>query len=205
MTGAHRFPILRRMAAWRMHRVGKHLIPGFLIVYVLIAGTNLIFGFRAGEIFPFFAWTLFSHTPERIKLQPAILLHTIDGAPAPVARYLLPDASGGDRASLQRVSAECGFRQPRRARLLPALAAGLERNPARAGAVSDRCDALVTRIAAPIVERLAGPRTEFSIVLLRIDLHDVGADLDRLAAGASTRAGHYRLDRVLGRWTTAGL
>ena len=191
-----------------MHRVGKHLIPGFLIVYVLIAGTNLIFGFRAGEIFPFFAWTLFSHTPERIKLQPAILLHTIDGAPAAGARYVLPDASGGDRASLQRVFRECGFRQRRQARLLPALGAGLERNPARParlGAVSDRCDALVTRIVAPIVERLAGPRTEFSIVLLRIDLHDVRADLDRLAAGASTRAGHYRLDRVLGRWTTAAL
>ena len=59
------------MAALRMHRVGKYVIPGFLIVYVLIAGTNLLFGFRAGEIFPFFAWTLFSHTPERIKLQPA--------------------------------------------------------------------------------------------------------------------------------------
>ena len=205
MTGAHRFSILRRMAAWRMHRVGKHLIPGFLIVYVLIAGTNLIFGFRAGEIFPFFAWTLFSHTPERIKLQPAILLHTIDGAPAAGARYVLPGASGGDRASLQRVFRECGFRQRRQARLLPGLAARLERSPARPGAVSDRCDALVRRIAAPIVERLAGPRTEFSIVLLRIDLHDVGADLDRLAAGASTRAGHYRLDRVLGRWTTAGL
>lgn len=181
------------MAALRMHRVGKHVIPGFLIVYVLIAGSNLVFGFRAGEIFPFFAWTLFSHTPERIKLQPAILLHTMDGAPAAGARYLLPGASGGDRASLQRVFRECGFGPPRRA------------EPARPGAVPDGCDALVRRVVFPIVERLAGPRAEFSIVMLRVDLHEVRADLDGLVAGASTRADHYRLDRTLGRWTTAGL
>ena len=181
------------------------MIPGFLIVYVLIAGGNLVFGFRAGEIFPFFAWTLFSHTPERIKLQPVILLHTIDGAPAAGARYVLPGASGGDRASLQRVFRECGFGQPRRARLPPWSAAGAERDPARPGAVPDRCDALVKRIVFPIVERLAGPRAEFSIVMLRVDLHEVRADLDGLVAGASTRADHYRLDRTLGRWTTAGL
>ena len=193
------------MAALRMHRVGEYVIPGFLIVYVLIAGTNLVFGFRAGEIFPFFAWTLFSHTPERIKLQPAILLHAIDGAPAAGARYLLPGASGGDRASLQRVFRECGFGQQRRARLAPVSAAGAARNPARPGAVPDRCDALVKRIVFPIVERLAGARAEFSIVLLRVDLHDVRADLDRLAAGTSTRADHYRLDRTLSRWTTSGL
>ncbi len=178
------------MAALRMHRVGKYVIPGFLIVYVLIAGTNLLFGFRAGEIFPFFAWTLFSHTPERIKLQPAILLHTVDGAPAAGARYLLPGASGGDRAALQRVFRECGFGPPRRA---------------RPGAVPDGCDALVRRIVFPIVERLAGARAEFSIVLLRVDLHEVRADLDGLAAGTSTRADHYRLDRTLGRWSTAVL
>ncbi len=190
------------MASLRMHRVGKHVIPGFLIVYVLIAGTNLLFGFRAGEIFPFFAWTLFSHTPERIKLQPAILLHTIDGAPAAGARYLLPGASGGDRASLQRVYRECGFGQQRRARV---TGAGGARNPARPGTLPGRCDALVRRIVFPIVERLAGARAEFSIVLLRVDLHEVRADLDGLAAGTSTRADHYRLDRTLGRWTTAGL
>lgn len=186
------------MAALRMHRVGKHVIPGFLIVYVLIAGGNLVFGFRAGEIFPFFAWTLFSHTPERIKLQPAILLHTIDGAPAAGARYVLPGASGGDRASLQRVFRECGFGVGRGR-------SGLRAGPGPPGAVPDGCDELVRRIVFPIVERLAGARAEFSIVLLRVDLHDVRADLDGLAAGTSTRADHYRLDRTLGRWSTAVL
>ena len=177
------------MAAARIHRAGKYLIPLFLIGYVLIAGTNLVFGFRAGEIFPFFAWTLFSHTPERIKLQPAIVLHTIDGEPAAGPRYVLPDASGGHRASLQRVFRDCGFLQNR---------AGAQ--PRR----SDHCDALVRRIVFPIVERIAaGPRVDFSIVLLRIDLRDVQADLDRIAAGAATPADHYRLDRLLGRWTTA--
>ena len=169
------------------------MIPVFLIVYVLVAGTNLVFGSRAREIFPFFAWTLFSHTPERIKLQPAMLLHTIDGEPAAGAgaRYVLPDASGGHRASLQRVFRECGFLQDR---------------PAAQPRLSGRCDALVQRIVFPIVERIAaGPRVDFSIVLLRIDLRDVQADLDGIAAGASTAAGHYRLDRLLGRWTTAVL
>ena len=177
------------MAAARIHRAGKYLIPLFLIGYVLIAGTNLLFGFRAGEIFPFFAWTLFSHTPEPIKLQPAILLHTIDGEPAAGPRYVLPDASGGHRASLQRVFRDCGFLQERRGAqpLLP-----------------DRCEALVQRIVFPIVERIAaGPRVDFSIVMLRIDLRDVLADLDGIAAGASAPADQYRLDRLLGRWTTA--
>lgn len=179
------------MASLRFHRAGKYLIPVVLIVYVLIAGTNLVFGFRAHEIFPFFAWTLFSHTPERIKLQPAMLLHTIDGEPAAGPRYVLPDASGGHRASLQRVFRECGFLQDR---------TGAQ--PRRA----DRCEALVQRIVFPIVEWIAaGPRVDFSIVLLRIDLRDVQADLDRIAAGEAAPADHYRLDRLLGRWTTAHL
>ncbi len=194
------------MATLPGHRAGKYVIPVFLVLYVLVAGTNLVFGFRSGEIFPFFAWTLFSHTPERIKLQPAILLHTIDGEPVASARYLLPDASGGDRASLHRVFRECGFQQHHPARLMPALASRLERNPLRHSTLPDRCDALVKRIVFPIVERkTAGTRVDFSIVMLRIDLLEVRADLDGLAEGTSTPADHYRPDRLLGRWTTAVL
>ena len=95
---------------------------------------------------------------------------------------MLPGASGGDRASLQRVFRECGFRPPRRARLPPGLAAGATVR-AEPGTLPGRCDALVKRIVFPIAERLAGARAEFSIVLLSVDLHEVRADLDRRAAG----------------------
>ena len=77
-----KFPSINR------YRFGKYGIPLFLVTYLFIATTRLLAGF-SDEIFPFFAWTLFSHTPGWHKIERAVIVHSIDGAQIPDTPYLL--------------------------------------------------------------------------------------------------------------------
>ena len=65
------------------YRLVKYGIPFFLLTYLLIAGMNLLITGSSKEIFPFFAWTLFSHTPGWHKLERAVVVHSIDGKRIP--------------------------------------------------------------------------------------------------------------------------
>ena len=129
------------------------------------------------EIFPFFAWTLFSFTPGWNKTENAAVVHSIDGEPVPGIRYVIPSRGIHNWKVLERVAGLCS-RRP------------------------DECDAAARNSIAPIVRRVTGgDAVEFSIVTVDIDLRDVREDIRALAAGETHKTDYYRPGRTIGRWT----
>ena len=130
-----------------------------------------------GEIYPFFAWTLFTWTPPWERTANAVLLLATDGEPADGARYLIPSAKFGDAKALQRTVEAC------------------ERNPVA-------CDAAVEDWLFPIVRRLTnGGSAEFSIVKARVDVRAAQRQIRRLADGTAKKTDFFRLEQEVGRWT----
>ena len=177
----------------RTHRRGRfrwrdHGIPAFVAVYLFLA---LMKPFSQAlerpladisdhEIFPFFAWTLFSFTPGWNKIENAVVVHSVDGEPAPGIRYVIPNAGINAWKALERVVGIC------------------RRRPGE-------CDAAVMKSIAPIVRRRTGGDTvEFSIIEVDIDLREVREDVRRPAAGGMSKTDYYRPGESLGRWTASG-
>lgn len=157
------------------YRFGKYGVPLSLFIYLLIIGLRLVIG--APELFPFFAWTLFSHTPEWHVDEYAVIVHSMDGEQADANRPLIPNRSiHGWKALLKTVGA---------CRSSP-----------------EDCNDNVRQILYPVVRRLTnGSRVEFSIVVLRVNLRDVRDDIRRLANSTSSKSDYYTPERTIGRWT----
>lgn len=160
----------------RRYRLARALIPATLALYLFLALLWRQMG-MPGEIYPFFAWTLFSQTPDRHVSERAVLAHAIGGEPLAEPRYLIPARSADDWKVLERTVIACGRGD-------------------------DACDRAVRRWLAPVVQRRAGnERVDFSIVWIRIDLHEVRRNVGALAAGGVPRDAFYEIESVLGRWT----
>lgn len=162
-----------------------HGIPLFVVAYLFLALAKPlsqalerpVADISDHEIYPFFAWTLFSFTPGWKKTENAVVVHSIDGRPVPGIRYVIP--SGGIRnwKVLERVVGLC------------------RRRPGE-------CDAAARKSIAPIVRRITrGDAVEFSIIEVAIDLRDVQEDIRSLAAGETSKTDYYRPGKRIGRWS----
>lgn len=159
------------------YRLVKIAIPIFLVAYLLMVPLRLVV--PHSEVYPFFAWTLFSRTPGWFVTENALLVHSVDGYPVDGAQYLIP---GNKNLKDQKV-------------LIGAIAAC--RNP-------EDCDAAVERLLYPVVRRLTGgDDVVFSIVRARIDLRDVRSDIANLAAGASQKSDYFEPYALIGKWSTS--
>ena len=172
----------RRPGCFRLRDYG---IPLFVAAYLLLALAKPlsqalerpVADISNHEIFPFFAWTLFSFTPGWSKTENAAVVHAIDGEPVPGMRYVIPSGSIHNWKVLERVVGLCS------------------RHP-------DECDAAARNSVAPIVRRVTGgDAVEFSIVAVDVDLRDVREDVRALAAGEARKTDYYRPGRTIGRWT----
>ena len=162
-------------------------IPAFLVVYLFLALVRPlsqalvrpVADISNHEIFPFFAWTLFSFTPGWNRTENAVVVHAMDGKPVPGIRYVIPGGDAADRRVLERVVGLCG--RP----------------------LSRACDEAARDSIAPIVRRATGGgAVEFSIVTVDVDLRDFrDAVRNRGRAGAASRTDHYRPVKTIGRWT----
>ena len=172
----------RRRARFRWR---DHGIPLFVAAYLCLALAKPLYqalerpvaDISDHEIFPFFAWTLFSFTPGWKKTENAVIVHSIDGRPVPGVRYVIP--SGGIRhwKVLERVVGIC------------------RRHPGE-------CGAAARKSIAPIVRRITrGDAVEFSIIEVAIDLRDVQEDIRSLAAGETSKTDYYRPGKRIGRWS----
>ncbi len=171
----------------------KYTIPLFFIMYLFMIGLKpfiSITEFMMGaspefepvrkEIFPFFAWTLFSRTPEWTKHEAGLVVHSIDGIEIADGLYVVPSDSINDQKALIGVIGVC-----------------------RSSSHASSCGEIVKRVVYPIARRLAnGNDIEFSIVDLSIDLRDVQRDIESIAAGQSKHSDYYEIEAVLSRWST---
>ena len=166
-------------------RLRDHGIPLFVAAYLFLALAKPlsqalerpVADISDHEIFPFFAWTLFSFTPGWKKTENAVIVHSVDGKPVPGTRYVIPNAGIHGWKVLERVVGIC------------------RRRPGE-------CDAAARRSIAPIVRRrTGGGAVEFSIITVDVDLRDVRKDVRRLAAGEASKTDYYRPGRRIGRWT----
>ncbi len=118
----------------------KVLLPCVLVLYPFRVLAGLIIGIGAvqGEIFPFFSWRLFSHTPQWTIGKPGLIMHSIDGAPIVGTRYLIPNQDIRDQKTLQSAINHCFHH--------------------------DNCDEAVAQLIFPVVRRLTQDHdVEFSI------------------------------------------
>ena len=151
----------------------------FVVFYLLMVWLRSATGHQQDEIFPFFAWSLFSLTPAWERTENAVLLHAMDGEPTEGTRYLIPSDDISDAKVLRRAVDACG----------------------RDEAV---CDAAVEAWLFPIVRRLTdGGSVEFGIVKARVDLRRAQREIRRLADGTAKKADFFRPEREVGRWTVA--
>ena len=181
--GSMRCPAGRRRSFW----LRDYGIPAFLAVYLLLALARPLSQALARpvadisnhEIFPFFAWTLFSFTPGWNRTENAVAVHALDGEPVSGIRYVIPSGDAADRRVLERVVGLCG--RP----------------------LSRACHDAARDSIAPIVRRATGAgAVEFSIVRVDVDLRGVrDAVRSRGRAGAADETDHYRPVETIGRWT----
>ena len=171
-----------RVAALRsisVYRLGKCAIPLFACAYLFMIWVRPVAGVTADEIFPFFAWTLFSHTPDWHSEERGVIAHAINDRPVRGVRYLTPSREVGRSQKILFKTVRICQEQPQ------------------------SCDAAVERLLYPVVKELArSDNLEFSIVLLRTSLHEVRAAIDDLAARKVRRRHFYRQTGSLGRWHT---
>ena len=160
------------------YRRYKYGIPVFLVFYLFMVGMGDVVGYHRVELFPFFSWQLFSKTPGWDRVDPAVVVHLIDGQPV-AERYLIPNVNNLDRAALRIALRGCRYR-------------------------FDECNEIVRRHLYPIVNRQAKSNdVEFSIVTVHVDLREVQKGIDDLAQGKTRVDDYYRRTNVLGRWTTS--
>ena len=109
--GSMRRPAGRRRSFW----LRDYGIPAFLVVYLFLALARPlsqalvrpVADISNQEIFPFFAWTLFSFTPGWNRTENAVAVHAMDGKPVSGIRYVV--LSGNARQVLEpRVVGLCG-------------------------------------------------------------------------------------------------
>lgn len=156
-------------------RLTRAFILVFVVFYLLMIWLRSATGHQQDEIYPFFAWTLFSLTPAWERTENAVLVH--DGEPTDGARLLIPNDDISDAKVLRRVVDAC------------------ERD---AGA----CDRAVETWLFPVVRRLTNDRgAEFSIVKAHVDLRAAQQEIRRLADGAVRKADFIQPEREIGRWT----
>ena len=163
------------------YRRRKYAIALFACIYLFMVWAPPVANVSSGEVFPFFGWTLFSRTPDYRNEERGVIAHAINGKAVADVRYLIPNIDvGRSQKVLYRTTRIC-LRQP----------------PA--------CDEAVQQLLYPVVKELANSDDlEFSIVLLRASLHEVGAGIDDLAAGKTRRMDFFRPRGTIGRWRTKG-
>lgn len=165
------------------YRAVKYLIVGLPLLYGFMILVTPIYGGNLNEIYPFFRWLLFSKTPGWIKTMPGVAVDAVDGAPlAEGPRFLVPSRDIRHMKTLKRVVRVC-------------------ENDESGGA----CDEEVTKALYPIVRReTRGDNFDFMLVRIVVDLRDVRDDIWNLSGKRPRYSGHYRVDRVLSRWTVDG-
>ena len=184
-----RRPAGRRRRRRRSFWLRDYGIPAFLVVYLFLALVRPlsqalvrpVADISNHEIFPFFAWTLYSFTPGWNRTENAVVVHSMDGKPVPGIRYVIPPSAGpgrSDRRVLERVVGLCG--RP----------------------LSRACDEAARDLIAPIVRRATGGgAVEFSIVTVDIDLRGLrDAVRSRGRAGMASKTDYYRPVKTIGRW-----
>ncbi len=157
------------------YEVLKYLIPLFLVVYV--AGILLASAVDNNrEILPFYNWRLFSSTPSWEVVGSGVIVHSIGGHPIHSDRYLIPNSNIRDTKVLYQTVRACTRNQ--------------------------NCDEEVERVLYPVISQLVdGNSTEFSIVQVRIDLHDIRTNIKGIADGTVERSEFYHPYREIGTWT----
>ena len=165
-----RFPVNR-------YRLMKALIVGFVLFYLFMVWLRPTIGSQQDEIFPFFAWSLFSWTPAWERFENTVVLHAVDGEPVSGVRYLIPNDDIGDAKTLRRVVNAC------------------ETAPANCGAAAEEW-------LFPVVRRLtSGNSVEISVGKARVDLRAAQREIRRLAAGETRKTDYFRPELEIGRWT----
>lgn len=159
------------------YRLVKYIIPLFLLLYLFMVWLRPAIGVRQDEIFPFFSWALFSHTSEWETMENALVVHVIDGRKVGETRYLIPSREIRHQKTLKNTANVCVRRE--------------------------ECDQVVEEWVYPIVRNVTrGDEVEFSIVEVSIDLRDVQRDIWELSSGEIDHSDFYRVDKVLGSWST---
>lgn len=165
-----RFPVSRP-------RLTRAFIVLFVVFYLLMVWLRPAIGSQQDEIFPFFAWSLFSWTPAWERTENTVILRTIDGEPADGVRYLIPNDNISDAKGLRRAVNAC------------------ESDPGT-------CDAAVEAWLFPIALRLTdGNSVEFSIVKARVDLRAAQREIQRLVDGEARETDFFRPEDEIGLWT----
>ena len=173
----------------RRYRRGMCGIAFFLAVYLCIAGVSMLIhrlpilselrvGAATSEIFPFFAWTLYSVPPGWEKVDFAIAVHSIDGEAVGEAGYMIPQGIKYNKylKRLRWVAEEC-VRRP------------------------EQCEGVVRQLLYPIVRSSVGEgEVEFSLVRVKIDLREIRRDIEKIAEGRAAKADYYRFVETIERW-----
>lgn len=163
----------------RVNRYGlvKALIVGFTLLYLLMVWLRPAIGSQQDEIFPFFAWSLFSWTPAWERLENTVVLLEVDGEPVDGVRYLIPNDNISDAKALRRVVNAC------------------ETAPAGCGAAAEEW-------LFPVIRRLtSGNSVEISVGKARVDLRAAQREIQRLADGEARETDYFRPESEIGRWT----
>lgn len=159
------------------YRWVKYMIPLFLLLYLFMVWLRPAIGVRQDEIFPFFSWALFSHTSEWETTENALIVHVIDGRKVDGTRYLIPGREIRHQKTLKNTANVCVRRE--------------------------ECDHVVEEWIYPIVRNVTrGDDVEFSIVEVSINLRDVQRDIWRLASDEIDHSDFYKVDKILGSWST---
>lgn len=149
-----------------------------MLIHRLPILSELRVGAATSEIFPFFAWTLYSVPPGWEKVNFAIVVHSIDGAAVGEAGYMIPQGIKYNKylKRLRWAAEEC-VRRP------------------------ERCEGVVRQLLYPIVRSSVGEgEVEFSLVRVKIDLREIRGDIEKIAKGKEARADYYRLVETIEHW-----
>ena len=160
--------------------VGVYLC--FAGVSVLIHRLSFLSGLRVGastsEIFPFFAWTLYSVPPDWEKIDFAVVVHSVGGEAVGEVGYMVPQGIKYNKylKRLRWVAEEC-VRRP------------------------EQCEGVVRQLLYPIVRSSVGEgEVEFSLVRVKIDLREIREDIEKIAEGKAAKVDYYRMEETIGRW-----
>ena len=173
----------------RRYRRGMCGIAFFLGVYLCVAGVSVLIhrlsflsGLRVGafasEIFPFFAWTLYSVPPGWEKEDFAVVVHSVGGEAVGEAGYMVPRGVKHNKylKSLRWAAEEC-VQRPK------------------------ECEGVVRQLLYPIVRSSVGEgEVEFSLVRVKIDLREIREDIQKIVEGRAAKADYYRFVETIGRW-----
>lgn len=161
------------------YRLMKGLIVVFTLFYLFMVWLRPAIGSQQDEIYPFFAWSLFSWTPAWERLENTVVLLAIDGEPVDGVRYLIPNDNISDAKALRRVVNAC------------------ESAPADCGAAAEEW-------LFPVARRLtSGNSVEISVGKARVDLREAQREIQRLADGETRETDYFRPEYEVGRWTVS--